>query len=496
MTEESTDFTADLERIAGTRLLCVGDAMLDRFIYGSVDRISPEAPIPVLQIQREQAMLGGAGNVARNLAALGTETCFLTVLGRDEAGRMLTHLVGEERRIEAQLLFEPDRRTTVKRRYIASGQQLLRADDELVAAISPASLADLLSRAETDLATSGGLILSDYGKGVLTDAVVTRLIEMARAADRPIVVDPKGADFGRYAGATILTPNRKELAEASRLPVGTDAEVEEAARKIIESCHVAMVLVTRSQDGMTLVRADAPPLHLKAAAREVYDVSGAGDTVVAVLAAGLAAGIPVERAAELANLAAGIVVGKAGTAVATPGEILNAQHATSLMSMDRKTVPLSTAAETIRAWRTHGLTIGFTNGCFDLLHPGHVSLLAQARRACDRLVVGLNSDASVKRLKGEDRPVQSEAARAAVLGSLASVDLVVIFAEDTPIHLIETLRPDVLVKGADYTVETVVGADIVQSYGGRVVLAALEEGFSTTGTIGKLTGGKPTGRKA
>lgn len=490
MTGTATDFTADLERIAGTRLLCVGDAMLDRFIYGSVDRISPEAPIPVLQIQREQAMLGGAGNVARNLAALGTETCFLTVLGRDEAGRMLTHLVGEERRIEAQLLFEPDRRTTVKRRYIAGGQQLLRADDELVAAISPASVADLLSRAETDLATSGGLILSDYGKGVLTEAVVTRLIEMARAAGRPIVVDPKGADFGRYAGATILTPNRKELAEASRLPVGTDAEVEEAARKIIESCDVAMVLVTRSQDGMTLVRADAPPLHLKAAAREVYDVSGAGDTVVALLAAGLAAGLPVDRAAELANLAAGIVVGKAGTAVATPGEILNAQHATSLMSMDRKTVPLSTAAETIRAWRTHGLTIGFTNGCFDLLHPGHVSLLAQARRACDRLVVGLNSDASVKRLKGEDRPVQSEAARAAVLGSLASVDLVVIFAEDTPIHLIETLRPDVLVKGADYTVETVVGADIVQSYGGRVVLAALEEGFSTTGTIGKLTGGR------
>ena len=305
MTEETTDFTADLERIAGARLLCVGDAMLDRFIYGSVDRISPEAPIPVLQIQREQAMLGGAGNVARNLAALGTESCFLTVLGRDEAGRMLIGLVGEETRIEAQLLFEENRRTTVKRRYIASGQQLLRADDELVAAISPANVADLLSRAETDLATSGGLILSDYGKGVLTDAVVTRLIEMARAAGRPIIVDPKGADFGRYAGATILTPNRKELAEASRLPAGTDAEVEEAARKIIETCDVDMVLVTRSQDGMTLVQADAPTQHLKAAAREVYDVSGAGDTVVAVLAAALAAGIPVERAAELANLAAG-----------------------------------------------------------------------------------------------------------------------------------------------------------------------------------------------
>lgn len=490
MSENTTDFTADLERIAGARLLCVGDAMLDRFIYGSVDRISPEAPIPVLQIQREQAMLGGAGNVARNLAALGTESCFLTVLGRDEAGRMLIGLVGEETNIEAQLLFEENRRTTVKRRYIASGQQLLRADDELVAAISPASVADLLSRAETDLATSGGLILSDYGKGVLTDAVVTRLIEMARAAGRPIIVDPKGADFGRYRGATILTPNRKELAEASRLPAGTDDEVEAAARKIIETCDVAMVLVTRSQDGMTLVQAGAAPLHLKAAAREVYDVSGAGDTVVAVLAAALAAGIPVERAAELANLAAGIVVGKAGTAVATPGEILNAQHATSLMSMDRKTLPLSSAAETVRGWRTHGLKIGFTNGCFDLLHPGHVSLLAQARKACDRLVVGLNSDASVKRLKGADRPVQSEAARAAVLGSLASVDMVVIFAEDTPIHLIETLRPDVLVKGADYTVDTVVGAEIVQSYGGRIVLATLEEGFSTTGTIGKLTGRK------
>ncbi|MBU0725809.1 MAG: D-glycero-beta-D-manno-heptose-7-phosphate kinase [Alphaproteobacteria bacterium] len=487
-TTPTADFAGHLEQIAKARLACIGDVMLDRFIYGTVDRISPEAPIPVLRVERERAMLGGAGNVARNLTALGARTCFLTVVGRDEAGRMVTQLVGEEESIEAHLLVESERRTTIKLRYIAGSHQLLRADDEEVRAISPATIADLLVRAEADLETSGGLVISDYGKGVLTDAVLTRLVELARDKGRPVVIDPKGADYSRYTGATILTPNRKELAEASRMPIGTDEEVVAAAEKIIRDCGVGMILVTRSQDGMTLVRRDAPPLHLKAAAREVYDVSGAGDTVVAMLAAALAAGVPVEAAAELANIAAGIVVGKTGTAVAQAAEVLSALHARSLMSMDHKSCTLTEAAETVRGWRAQGLKIGFTNGCFDLLHPGHVSLLRQARNACDRLVVGLNSDASVKRLKGKERPIQSEAARAAVLGSLASVDMVVVFGEDTPLTLIEALKPDVLVKGADYTVDTVVGADIVQAYGGRIVLATLEDGFSTTGTIARMTG--------
>ncbi|KZD10995.1 D-glycero-beta-D-manno-heptose-7-phosphate kinase [Oceanibaculum pacificum] len=482
------DFADHLDHIAKARLLCVGDVMLDRFIYGTVDRISPEAPIPVLRVERERAMLGGAGNVARNLTALGVTTCFVTVVGRDEAGRIVTQLVGDEEVIEAHLLVEPDRRTTIKLRYIAGSHQLLRADDEEVKPVAAATLADLLVRAETDLDTSGGLVLSDYGKGVLTNEVVARLIDLARAKDKPVIVDPKGTDYSRYRGATILTPNRKELAEASRMYVGSDDEVVDAANKIIRECGVEMVLVTRSQDGMTLVRQDGPPVHLKAAAREVYDVSGAGDTVVAMLAAALAAGVPVEAAAALANVAAGIVVGKTGTAVAQATEVLSALHAQSLMSMDRKSCTLTEAVDTVRGWRERGLTVGFTNGCFDLLHPGHVSLLRQARKACDRLVVGLNSDASVQRLKGPDRPIQSEAARAAVLGSLATVDMVVVFGEDTPLTLIEALKPDVLVKGADYTVDTVVGAELVQSYGGKIVLAALEDGFSTTRTIARMTG--------
>jgi len=476
-----------VERLRATSVLCVGDVMLDRFVYGSVDRISPEAPIPVLAIERESAMLGGAGNVVRNLVALGAHPAFIAVVGDDVPGREIARLVDEHKTIEPSLLVEPGRQTTIKTRFFASNQQLLRADRETRAAVGEPVREQVLARAGESMATAGVVVLSDYGKGVLAPEMVSALI--ARAAGKPVVVDPKGTDYSIYAGATIVTPNRKELHEATKMAVGSDDEVVAAARHLIATCGIGSVLVTRSQDGMTLVQGDGAVHHLPAEAREVFDVSGAGDTVVATLAAALASGSSLLEGAVLANVAAGIVVAKVGTAVAYADELVAVLHHGDLTSGGSKIVTAAAAADLADLWRRKGQKVGFTNGCFDLLHPGHVSILAQARAACDRLVVGLNSDASVQRLKGPTRPVQSEAARATVLSSLASVDLVVIFGEDTPLALIETVRPDVLVKGADYTVATVVGADLVQGWGGKVVLADLVDGQSTTNTIRRMNGG-------
>jgi D-beta-D-heptose 7-phosphate kinase/D-beta-D-heptose 1-phosphate adenosyltransferase len=307
-----------------------------------------------------------------------------------------------------------------------------------------------------------------------------------------VVVDPKGPDYSHYRGADLVTPNRRELSEATGMATDSDEEVVAAARAMIRDCGIGAVLVTRSEHGMTLVVGDAEDgvTHVPARAQEVADVSGAGDTVVAMLATALASGIELVDAVRLANVAAGIVVSKLGTAVATSSEVSQALRATDMNLIEAKTLPLDALLNQIAAWRGDGKRVGFTNGCFDILHPGHISLLRQAREACDKLVVGLNSDASVRRLKGEERPVQSEAARGTVIGSLESVDAVVIFGEDTPFELISQIRPDVLVKGADYTVETVVGADVVQSYGGKVVLARLAEGHSTTRTIERIAAGK------
>jgi D-beta-D-heptose 7-phosphate kinase/D-beta-D-heptose 1-phosphate adenosyltransferase len=476
-----------VDRLKDTVVLCVGDAMLDRFVYGAVERISPEAPIPVLRIERETAMLGGAGNVVRNVVALGGHPAFLSVLGDDAPGREVTGLIGEHAAIDPCIVVEPGRRTTIKTRFFASSQQLLRADSETSAALGATVRQQLLSRADRLVAEVGAVVLSDYGKGVLGNGMPAELIARARAAGKPVVVDPKGTDFTVYAGATVITPNRKELRDATGMAVETDDEVVAAARHLIATCDLQAVLVTRSQDGMTLVLADGAAHHLPAEAQEVFDVSGAGDTVVATLATAIASGASLLEGARIANVAAGIVVAKVGTAVAYANEIVSALHHDDLWAGESKVLGLDAAMEAVDRWRRKGLKVGFTNGCFDLLHPGHVSILTQSRAACDRLVVGLNSDASVARLKGPTRPVQSEAARATVLASLATVDMVVIFGEDTPLALIEALRPDVLVKGADYTVATVVGAEQVQSWGGKVVLAQLVDGQSTTNTIKRMS---------
>ena len=479
----TVELTDAVRRLARVSVLVVGDAMLDRYVYGAVRRVSPEAPIPILTVERDVAMPGGAGNVVRNLTALGAAVAFVSVLGDDQAGSDLTGLIGGQPNVEPWLLVQGGRTTTTKTRYISQGQQMLRADHEEVQPIH-VKLAERLVRITQDamLATTV-TVLSDYNKGVFAGDVPARIIAAARAAGRKVIVDPKGKDYSRYAGADIITPNRRELAEATGMPVDTAEGVIAAAQSLMSAHGFAAVLVTRAEDGMSLITADEIH-HFPAEAAEVYDVSGAGDTVVATLAAGLAAGLPLPIAVRLSNIAAGVVVGKVGTAVARESDLLAALSPQG--GALRKVVTLQQAAEQAERWRQRSWRVGFTNGCFDLLHPGHVHLLEQARSQCDRLVVGLNSDASVQRLKGPTRPIQPEAARAAVLGSLAAVDLVCIYDEETPERTLQALRPDLLVKGADYTIDTVVGAAFVQSYGGRVMLADIVPGFSTTATVQRL----------
>jgi D-beta-D-heptose 7-phosphate kinase/D-beta-D-heptose 1-phosphate adenosyltransferase len=485
MTERS-DLAALVESFGRARVLCVGDVMLDRYVYGEVERISPEAPIPVFRIERETAMVGGAGNVARNVAALGAWTRLVGVAGDDAAGTELRALLASEPGVAPAILIEEDRPTTIKTRYVAARQQMLRADRESDAPISDRIRTAMVNFVRQELPDCGVMVLSDYGKGVLSSEALRGVIATARTYARPVVVDPKGRDFARYRGASLVTPNKRELAEATGMPTDSDAAVVAAARRVIDTCGIENVLVTRGDQGVTLVLGRGESIHIPAKPRAVFDVSGAGDTVAAVMAVACAAGVTWPEAARLANAAGGVVVGKLGTAVARADEVVAALHAQDLMTGEDKIATLPSALDRIAAWRESGLRIGFTNGCFDLVHPGHVSLLAQARGACDRLVVGLNSDSSVRRLKGEGRPVQSEAARAQVLASLGAVDLVVIFAEETPVRLIEAIRPDVLVKGADYRRDQVVGADIVESYGGRVLLAEILPGHSTTATLARL----------
>jgi D-beta-D-heptose 7-phosphate kinase / D-beta-D-heptose 1-phosphate adenosyltransferase len=479
------DLISLVQALAGARVLCLGDVMLDHYVYGRVERVSPEAPIPVLRVEREQHTLGGAGNVLRNLHALGAEVCFISVTGNDMAGRDISRLIANLGGCEAHVLTERERVTTLKTRYIAATQQMLRADREQAAPIAGALREDFLRMVTQVLGHYRVTVLSDYAKGVLADGVAGEVIAAARAAGHIVVVDPKGRDYAAYRGATLIKPNRRELGAAAARPVGTAAEVVAAAQALIAEHGFAAVLVSLSQDGMLLVEATGETHSLGAEAREVFDVSGAGDTAVAVAAAALGAGASFAQAARLANVAAGLVVGKVGTAVVHGNELIEALVDRDVLAT-RKVLPLPLALDHVARWRRNGLRIGFTNGCFDLLHPGHVALLEQARGQCDRLVVGLNNDASVTRLKGPGRPVQNEDARAAVLASLASVDLVVLFGEDTPLHLIGEIEPEVLVKGADYRLDQVVGADIVQAYGGKVLLAELLPGHSTTATIARL----------
>jgi D-beta-D-heptose 7-phosphate kinase / D-beta-D-heptose 1-phosphate adenosyltransferase len=475
-----------LERFGAARVLVLGDVMLDHYVYGAVTRLSPEAPIPVIHVERERFLPGGAANVARNVAALGGQAVLVGLIGEDDGARTLCDLLGRQPAIDARLIVDAGRATTQKTRFVADRQQMLRADRESPILAEGALAAALVEAAVAALGRADIVILSDYGKGVLSGTVLRSVIEEARRRGLPVIADPKSRSFERYKGVSILTPNRKEIAAATGHSAEDDTGAAAAGRAVVESCGIDAVLATRGEQGMTLVRADEPPVHLQAEAREVFDVTGAGDTVVATLALATASGAPLVEAARLANLAAGLVVGKIGTATVTLAELAAALQTEALTRTEAKVVTLETALEHVAGWRAMGERIGFTNGCFDLIHPGHITLLEKARAACSRLIVGLNTDESVQRLKGPDRPVQNGTARALVLASLKPVDLVVPFDADTPIDLIHAIHPDVLVKGSDYRLDQVVGASFVQSYGGQVLLVDVVPGHSTTAMIGRM----------
>jgi D-beta-D-heptose 7-phosphate kinase/D-beta-D-heptose 1-phosphate adenosyltransferase len=470
-----------LDQIARGRVVIIGDVILDVYVDGEVARISPEAPVPILHVRSERYVPGGAANVAANVAALGGEAKLIGVIGADANASRLAMELAELEKLTLSLVVSDTRPTATKTRYLGGVQQILRVDREQATPLSAPLREKLLKALDTALtADVGALILSDYAKGTFAEGFAAEVIARGRAAGVPVLVDPKARDLTVYAGATVITPNRKELQEATDLPCLSDADVVTACAKAVAATG-ADILLTRSELGMSYVGFQGDPVHMPTEAREVFDVSGAGDTVVAAFGLSVSAGLGVPQAMRIANLAAGVVVAKHGTAMVTAAELAAKLRRNRLIHDPFEVFENADAlAERCANWRREGLTIGFANGCFDLIHPGHIRLIHGAAQTCDRLVIALNSDASVRRLKGPSRPLQNEASRAEVMSAIKGVDAVTFFAEDTPIALIRKLMPDVIIKGSDYTEEQVVGGDFVKGHGGRVVLIDLKEGHSTT----------------
>ena len=460
------------------KVLVLGDVMLDRYWFGATNRISPEAPVPVVKVQDIEERACGAANVAMNIASLNVPVALHGLIGRDDAGNALDKLLNSHN-IENHCVAVDTHPTITKLRILSRHQQLLRLDFE--EGFHNVDSQPLLTKLSQEITAYGALILSDYGKGTLES--VQQMIQIARKANVPVLIDPKGTDFERYRGATLLTPNMSEF-EAVVGHCKDDDDIVAKGLKMIADFDLSALLVTRSEKGMTLLRPNQAPYHLPTQAKEVYDVTGAGDTVISVLATAIADGRPYEEACYLANAAAGVVVGKLGTSTITPVELENAIHQRATTGFG--VVSEAELKEIVHDAKNRSEKIVMTNGCFDILHPGHVSYLENARKLGDRLIVAVNTDESVKRLKGEARPINHLAARMAVLAGLASVDWVVPFDEDTPQRLISEILPDLLVKGGDYKPEEIAGSQEVWANGGEVQVLNFENGCSTTNVIKKI----------
>lgn len=475
---------AFFSRLKQVRVLVVGDLMLDEYLWGKTGRISPEAPVPVVDVADEDLRLGGAGNVINNLLALGCQVSAASVVGSDRDGRELCRILAEQKIETEGIILDAERTTTRKTRILSSNQQMLRIDRECREDISSDAEQRLIDYSTADGNDFQVILVSDYLKGVLTEKVLQSVLAYGRDRDIPVIVDPKGKDYGKYRGATLLTPNRAEAELATGRSINDETSLVCAGKQLIADLALDGLVLTRSEEGMTIFTGDGE-VHLPTKAREVFDVTGAGDTVLAFLGVGLAAGLELSGAVWLSNVAAGIVVGKVGTSTVAPAEVLEVigqlHPDTDLKIRGREAL-----RETLDAERQQGRQVVFTNGCFDLLHVGHVKYLQKARRLGDLLVLGLNSDDSIRRLKGENRPLIGQEERAHILAALDCIDYLVVFDEDTPLELVKTLRPDILVKGGDYTPEGVVGKEIVESYGGRVELITFVDGKSTTNIIEKI----------
>ncbi len=467
-------------------ILVVGDLMIDHYLWGSAERISPEAPVQVVDIAKETTVLGGAGNVVNNLAALGASVSVASVIGDDASGTELTIMLKSIGVKTEGLVTQRGRKTSKKSRIVAANQQILRYDKESKEAIGDASVAKILDAVRKDLFLYDAIVLSDYGKGVVTEALAQGIIALAKEQGKKVLVDPKGRDYRKYRGAHLLTPNKKEAQEATGVSIEDDASLREALLWLKEHCALDRSMITLSEDGIAVF--DDGLKRFPTVAQEVYDVTGAGDTVIASIAYALSAGRDIDEAARFANLAAGVVVGKIGSATVTLDEIEAYEAMLHQSSSDAHIKTFDEIRRIVERCRGEGKRIVFTNGCFDILHVGHVKYLQEAKSFGDVLIVGLNSDASVRALKGPSRPVNAEDDRAYILAALESVDYVVKFSEETPYDLIEMLRPDVLVKGGDYRGKTVVGSE----FAGELKLVDFVEGKSTTSTIEKIKHGSGT----
>ncbi len=478
------DLAELVSRLAPARVAVIGDVMLDRWVNGRVARVSPEAPIPVLEIHEERSMAGGAANVAAKAAGLGAEVVLVGVVGDDVEGRELARMARDAGIDTRGLVIDKGRPTTVKTRLIARHQQMLRTDREDRSPL-PRATASAVGRAARDaIAGVAAVIVEDYGKGALTPGILKGIFEAAAESGAPVVVDPCCGDFVRYAGATIITPNLAEASAGAHMPIENDGGLERAMRRLVETTGAA-VAVTRDARGISLLRPGSETVeYLPTSAVEVFDVTGAGDAVAAAMALGLAAGMDLAEACALANVAGRAVVQQFGV-----GELSVARlrrEARAVTGSDRKFVDRATAAALTARVRAEGGTVVFTNGCFDILHYGHAQLLQEARDQGDFLVVGINTDDSVRRLKGPGRPLVPEEQRASMLALYPFVDLVVLFDEDTPLELVLALRPDVIVKGGDYRPEDVVGGPEILSWGGRVHIVPLVGDLSTSRIVGRL----------
>jgi D-beta-D-heptose 7-phosphate kinase/D-beta-D-heptose 1-phosphate adenosyltransferase len=465
----------------------VGDVMIDRYLTGRVDRISPEAPVPVLLHSYDRAVAGGAANVAVNIIALGCDVLLVGAVGKDQDAEDLKEILAQTGVSAAHLVTDSTRPTISKTRVVSGRQQFFRIDRETAGRLSSEVEEAIVASARAVIAEAELVVISDYAKGVFSEHVLKHVISAAKSLGKPVLVDPKRRTLEAYRGADIVKPNVGELSAATGLPCSSDAEVE-AAAAMIASQFDGTLLVTRAESGMSLIRRGEPVKHIRSSVLEVADVSGAGDTALAALSVAIVDGCTIEEAAVISNAAAGVAVSKLGTAIVSRAELNTAlARASSAKHHPGSLAMKSTAAEMAANWRRMGERVVFTNGCFDLIHVGHIELLSFAAREGDRLIVGLNSDSSVRKLKGPTRPIQTETDRARIVGALRAVDLVVLFDELTPLSLIEAVAPDVLVKGADYKEDQVVGGDLVKAQGGRIALFPLVEGRSSTEIVERMT---------
>ncbi len=475
----------DIEKFSGRRVLVAGDFMIDEYLWGDVDRISPEAPVQVVEVKREEFMLGGAGNVVRNLATLGANVAAAGVAGTGHDGSLLTDMLERLRVDVSGIVRDKNRPTTRKTRILAAHQHVLRIDRETKADISDRVFQTLVQTLESQIPESDIVIVSDYGKGSVTGTLISQIVQICKKYGKPVLADPKGLDFRKYAGVTLITPNKKEASLASNIDIVDDRSMREAASAIMEKTETNKLLITCGKDGMALFEGSAEPFLIRSEARQVFDVSGAGDTVIAVLGLAMASGASFRQAAELANAAAGIVVGIVGAAAVTRKQLARAMAKETSQNSSKYVEPedLKDLADSLRK---SGKKIVFTNGCFDLIHCGHILLFSESKRLGDVLVVAIDDDRSVRKIKGPPRPVISQEQRAGIIGALDSVDYVTVFPSDGLLEIIEAVKPDILTKGSNYTEEKVFGRELVEKHGGQIRLIPVSEDVSATSIIERI----------